>query len=217
MSFVLANPWPISGNKPGCSATAMRFISPPWPQDASNKGLLLSSRLFCSKGSSQKCTSANLSVSSLLLLACFPPAAQKPLRKYRSASALSLPARMVTSTMLRITALLMATTGRTGSTVAYSLALGRGSMGRLGSMGMWTTAMIRAMATMGQGRHAGRNSSTTSRAMRPMTGTATSCRKTIARPGNMLCRGIAAVVLLVGADGLTSGFGGGHPPRYFLA
>ncbi len=77
-------------------------------------------------------------------------------------------------------------------------------MGRLGSMGTWTTAMTRGMGTMGRSRRVGRSSSITSRVMRPMMGMGMWLpRRTTRLAMNMPCLGSMAA-----ADGLVAGIRG---------
>jgi hypothetical protein len=94
--------------------------------------------------------------------------------------------------------------GRIGFRVESLSGLGLGSMGRLGSMGMWTIAMIRGMGTTGRSRLVGRSRSTTSRVMRPMMGMGMwLLRRTTRLAMNMRCLGsmAAAGIPVVGIRG----------------
>jgi hypothetical protein len=78
--------------------------------------------------------------------------------------------------------------------------LGRGSMGRMGSMGMWTTGMTLGMDTMDRCRDVARSSSTTSRAMRLAMGMGTWATRAMMLGANMRCRDSMAVADILAVD-----------------
>jgi hypothetical protein len=100
--------------------------------------------------------------------------------------------------MRRMSARRMGTTGRTGLTAACLLARGRGSMGRVGSTGMWTIGMTRTMGIVDRCRAVGRSRSTTSRATRLEMDAGTSGRRGTRAAENMRCRAIVAAAVMAG-------------------
>ena len=73
-------------------------------------------------------------------------------------------------------------------------------MGRMGSMGMWTTGSILGMATMDRCPDAARSSSTTSRAMRPAMDMGTWAMRAMMPVENMRCRDSMAVAVTLAED-----------------
>ena len=73
-------------------------------------------------------------------------------------------------------------------------------MGRMGSMGMWTTGMTLGMATMDRCPDVARSSSTTSRAMRPAMDMGTWVMRAMMPVENMRCRDSMAVADILAVD-----------------